>query len=432
MNKTGFLNTARPPVFCPGCSHEKVVYALDKALQHLNLKNEQVVIVSDIGCSGLFDTFFNTHAVHGLHGRALTYATGIKMARPDLKVIVTMGDGGLGIGAAHVISTCRRNIDLTLLVLNNFNYGMTGGQSSVTTPADASVTSGFLNQLEKPMDVCHLTGTAGAPWVARTSVYENDLVQKIEEAIKFDGFSVLDIWGICTGRYLKRNRISPKTIKQIMQNLPPYNQYASMNNRPEYSKHYRELASKSATLSEPAELEPIHTPPQKSRQEIVILGSAGQRILTAGEILCIAGATAGLYASQKNDYPITVMRGHSITEVILDSQPIDFTGIENPTIIIAIAEEGIKRKISIFRTLTDQTIILAKKGLSIPNSKAKIIELDFKEKHLKFLDWALASLAWLATHDIALNLNMLESAFKHRFTGKALDHSLEIANIWKT
>ena len=100
----------------------------------MGFSGKDVVIVSDIGCSGLFDTFFNTHAFHGLHGRALTYATGIKMARPDLKVVVTMGDGGLGIGGAHVLSTCRRNIDLTLLVLNNFNYGMTGGQCSSTIP----------------------------------------------------------------------------------------------------------------------------------------------------------------------------------------------------------------------------------------------------------------------------------------------------------
>lgn len=127
---TSLLNRERPPVFCPGCGHEAVVRGLDRALQQLDLAGEQVAIVSDIGCSGLFDTFFNTHAFHGLHGRALTYATGMKMAGPELKVIVVMGDGGLGIGGAHVLSSCRRNLDLTLLILNNFNYGMTGGQCS--------------------------------------------------------------------------------------------------------------------------------------------------------------------------------------------------------------------------------------------------------------------------------------------------------------
>jgi len=131
---SSLLNRQRPPIFCPGCSHEKVVSALDNALQRLDLQGNQVVIVTDIGCSGLFDTFFHTHALHGLHGRALTYATGLKMACPELHVIVIMGDGGLGIGGAHVISSSRRNLDLTLLVLNNFNYGMTGGQCSLTTP----------------------------------------------------------------------------------------------------------------------------------------------------------------------------------------------------------------------------------------------------------------------------------------------------------
>ncbi|HSO66312.1 MAG TPA: thiamine pyrophosphate-dependent enzyme, partial [Desulfatirhabdiaceae bacterium] len=139
---TSLLNTSRPPVFCPGCAHERITLALDKTFQSMNIAGHEVALVSDIGCSGLFDTFFNTHAFHGLHGRALTYAAGIKMSRPDLHVIVTMGDGGLGIGGAHLLSACRRNLNMTLLILNNFNFGMTGGQFSATTPPDASVGSG--------------------------------------------------------------------------------------------------------------------------------------------------------------------------------------------------------------------------------------------------------------------------------------------------
>ncbi|MEE9611172.1 MAG: thiamine pyrophosphate-dependent enzyme, partial [Desulfatiglandales bacterium] len=169
-----FLNPHRPLVFCPGCSHEQSLRALNQAFKKAGLRPEDVVIVSDIGCSGLFDTFFNTHAFHGLHGRALTYGAGIKMAQPHLKVIVTMGDGGLGIGGAHLLAACRRNLDLTLLILNNFNFGMTGGQFSCTTPSEARVGSGFLNTLEKPMDVCTVAAASGAPFVVRRSVYQKD------------------------------------------------------------------------------------------------------------------------------------------------------------------------------------------------------------------------------------------------------------------
>ena len=101
---SSLLNESRPPVFCPGCSHERITHALDRCFQNMGLQGNQVVIVSDIGCSGLFDTYFHTHAFHGLHGRALTYATGLKLAQPELKVVVTMGDGGLGIGGAHLLS----------------------------------------------------------------------------------------------------------------------------------------------------------------------------------------------------------------------------------------------------------------------------------------------------------------------------------------
>ncbi|MBW1951268.1 MAG: 2-oxoacid:ferredoxin oxidoreductase subunit beta [Deltaproteobacteria bacterium] len=206
------LNKDRPPIFCPGCSHEQVLHALDRAFLDMGLTGNQICMVSDIGCSGFFDVFFNTHALHGVHGRALTYAAGIKLCRPDLHVVVTMGDGGLGIGGAHVLAACRRNLDLTLLVLNNFNFGMTGGQFSVTTPAEATVGSGFLNKLEKPLDLASVASAAGAPYVCRCSTYQKDLPEILQRAIAYKGFSVVEIIGICPGRYTKRNKITPRSI----------------------------------------------------------------------------------------------------------------------------------------------------------------------------------------------------------------------------
>jgi 2-oxoglutarate/2-oxoacid ferredoxin oxidoreductase subunit beta len=240
------LNKDRPPVFCPGCSHEPSIKAMDRAFCRMGLKGHEVAIVSDIGCSGLVDTFFNTHALHGLHGRALTYAAGLKMAQPQLTVVVTMGDGGLGIGGAHLLAACRRNLDMTLIVFNNFNFGMTGGQSSVTTPAEARVGSGFLNNLEMAMDICKLAAAAGAPYVVRSSAYDQSLADKIEAAIRFEGFSVVDIHGICTGRYALKNRLTPKMIEDSMANFSPVQGQVPENNRNEYGRQYRQMAAKQA------------------------------------------------------------------------------------------------------------------------------------------------------------------------------------------
>ena len=409
------LNSKRPPVFCPGCSHDRVLHSLDKALTGMGLTGENVVIVTDIGCSGLFDTFFNTHAFHGLHGRALTYATGIKMARPDLKVIVTMGDGGLGIGGAHVLSTCRRNIDLTLLVLNNFNYGMTGGQCSSTTPQDAVVGSGFLNKLEKPIDICQVAGAAGAAHVSRVSTYGKDLVEGLKAAIEFDGFSLVDIWGICPGRYTRSNKLTPKIIEANLEQLPVLPDFKSLNARMEYGKAYRHEAAALSPPPDPMRISAACKAPEAGRQEVVILGSAGQRIITAGELLCLAGASAGCHATQKNDYPITVMKGHSVSEVILSDIEIEYTGIEKASVVIALAPEGVNRRKKMFAKLPPESLVIEAAGVELPPCDATIIEVDFKAKKIRTQDWALAALAVLAQQNKVLTMDMLTAALKLRF-----------------
>ncbi len=420
------LNAGRPAVFCPGCSHDQVLRALDKTLIEMGCAGEDVAIVTDIGCSGLFDTFFNTHAFHGLHGRALTYATGIKMARPELKVIVTMGDGGLGIGGAHVLSACRRNIDLTLLVLNNFNYGMTGGQCSSTTPQDAVVASGFLNRLEKPVDICQVAGAAGAPMVVRMSTYQKDLSENLKQAITFEGFSLVDIWGICTGRYTRRNKLTPNTIAADLAQRPKLPDFSAQNARMAYGKAYRQEAAKLKAPPEPVRVKATCKPPRNGRREVVILGSAGQRIITAGELLCLAGASAGCHATQKNDYPITVMKGHSISEIIFDAGSIDYTGIENPSVVIALASEGVNRRKQMLASLSPQTVVIKAAGLELPECRATMIEVDFKFRKIKSRDWALAALGVLAGQNNVLNMDMLKTALELRFNKPVFEAAMAI------
>jgi len=392
----------------------------------MGLKGEEIVIVTDIGCSGLFDTFFNTHAFHGLHGRALTYATGLKMAQPDLNVIVTMGDGGLGIGGAHILSACRRNLDVTLLVLNNFNFGMTGGQFSVTTPSTAQVGSGFLNRLELPFDICRVAASAGAAYVRRCSGFAKNLWQEIENAVRFEGFSVLDIWGICPGRYTKRNKLTPRIIEESLAKMPPIKNPVPENQREEYGRRYRNLAAGQKQVSPPKTMTVQFDPIDRKRMEVVILGSAGQRIITAGEILCLAGLTAGFQTTQKNEYNITVLRGPSITEVILSPQAIGYTGIERPDVVLALSQEGVDRRKRLFDLLDNSVLILQAPGALIPSCNAEIFPTNFKSQKIKSTDWALAALIMLAKMNRVIHLEMLKTALKYKFKNNILTSSLDL------
>ena len=420
------LNKNRPPVFCPGCSHERITHALDRCFQNMGLRGDQVVIVSDIGCSGLFDTYFHTHAFHGLHGRALTYATGLKLAQPDLKVVVSMGDGGLGIGGAHLLSACRRNLDLTLLILNNFNFGMTGGQFSATTPPEAMVASGFLNRLETPMDVCQVARSAGAGYVTRCSSYRKDLPDVLEGGMRFEGFSLIDMWGLCPGRYTKKNRLTPKMIEEALGNMPTIEGSVKENLRKEYGQYYRELASREKPAPPPLKVGAKFRPPFPSREEVVILGRAGQRVIMAGEMLCLAGLTAGLRVTQKNEYDITVLRGPSISELILSPEEIGYTGIHRASVVVAIGQEGVERRKAIFDHLDEDSLVIRAQGVAVPPSKARVRGVDFKAQGVRIQDWALASLSIMAKLDKVISLEMLESALELRFKEQTLASTLDL------
>jgi len=390
------LNPSRPPVFCPGCSHERSLHVLDKAFQDLALGPKDVVIVSDIGCSGLFDVFFHTHAFHGLHGRALTYAAGIKMARPHLKVVVTMGDGGLGIGGAHLLAACRRNVDLTLLVLNNFNFGMTGGQFSCTTPPSARVGSGFLNELEHPMDVCRVAAAAGAPFVVRRSVFAPDLQQKLVEALEYPGFSIVDVWGGCPGRYMKKNPLPPKELEGRVQAAGLWDGVVAENVREEYRSAYGLRMGHGAPPPVPEGVEPSFEAALSEPFGVVLLGAAGERVISAGNLLAEAALRGGLHVTQKNDYNITVMRGPSITEVLLSPQPIVFPGIEDPAVIAALARDGVVRRKDLFAAAGERTLVIRATDVDIPSCKARCLDVDFQAAGIGRKDRALASLALIA------------------------------------
>ncbi|WP_147821818.1 2-oxoacid:ferredoxin oxidoreductase subunit beta [Salidesulfovibrio onnuriiensis] len=224
-------NKKFPHVLCAGCGHGIVLGTLIRSVHQLQIPKDDVVIVAGIGCSGRLAVYVDFNTVHTTHGRALTFATGIKMANPKLNVICIMGDGdALSIGGNHMIHAARRNIGVTALVLNNNIYGMTGGQSSPATPAGSVSMTAPFGQLEKSFDTVELAKGAGANFVARGTVFH---VRKLEKlmvtAIERPGFNMLEIITPCHTQFGRKNKYKTpvdmyKWLKSNAMDIERYNE----------------------------------------------------------------------------------------------------------------------------------------------------------------------------------------------------------------
>jgi len=198
-----------PHVWCPGCGLGIVLGSMVRALVQSGLSKNDVILVSGIGCSGRLPVYVDVGSVHTTHGRALTFATGIKLARPELTVIAVMGDGdATAIGGNHLIHAARRNLDVTAVIVNNQTYGMTGGQYSPTTPIGARASTAVYGHLEPAFDISSLSATAGAALVARTTVYHvKQMDQLLVQAIMKPGFSVVEVLCPCPTNFGRQNRL---------------------------------------------------------------------------------------------------------------------------------------------------------------------------------------------------------------------------------
>ncbi len=197
-----------PHMWCPGCGHGIVLNSLLRAVEKLGMSKNEIVMVSGIGCSARISGYVDFHSMHTLHGRALAFATGIKMSRPELNVIVPMGDGdALAIGGNHFIHAARRNIDITAIVMNNRIYGMTGGQFSPLSGVGAMASTTPYSSIDPGFDVVEMARAAGATFVARTTVYHaQQATDLIRQAIIHEGFSVVEILSQCPTQFGRRNK----------------------------------------------------------------------------------------------------------------------------------------------------------------------------------------------------------------------------------
>lgn len=197
-----------PSVWCAGCGNGVVMGAIIRAIDKLGYSRDEVVMVSGIGCSSRMPVYLDFSSLHTTHGRALPYATGVKFAKPHLKVIVITGDGdALAIGGNHFIHACRRNIDITAILINNYIYGMTGGQGSPTTPSQAFSTTTPFGNVEKHFEPAELAMAAGATFVGRTTVYHVPQMEKmILQALEHKGFSLVEAVSNCHTYFGRLNR----------------------------------------------------------------------------------------------------------------------------------------------------------------------------------------------------------------------------------
>lgn len=201
-------NKKFPHVWCAGCSHGIVLGSTIRAIAELNIEKDDITMVSGIGCSSRMPVYADFNTCHSLHGRAIAFATGIKFFKPEQNVMVVTGDGdATAIGGNHFIHACRRNIDMTILVLNNNIYGMTGGQYSPTTPTGDKATTTPFGNIDPVFDICNLAIGAGATFVAKTTAFHAIECQKlIKDAINHKGVSVIEIVSTCPVIYGKLNK----------------------------------------------------------------------------------------------------------------------------------------------------------------------------------------------------------------------------------
>jgi 2-oxoglutarate ferredoxin oxidoreductase subunit beta len=205
-----FLRMDRiPHIWCPGCGIGTVVTTFAEALKKSELDLNKVAVVSGIGCTGRVAGYVKLDSFHSTHGRAIPFATGLKLANPELKVVVFSGDGDIfGIGGNHFIHAARRNMDLVVICVNNFNYAMTGGQVAATTPILANLSTAPYGNFEYPFNLPLLAEACGATYVARwTSLHLRRVTKSIQEALAKKGFSLIEVITPCVTLYARRNRL---------------------------------------------------------------------------------------------------------------------------------------------------------------------------------------------------------------------------------
>ena len=381
--------TAKLP-YCKGCGHSLVVRQLSHALEHLGLPPRSVVLTTDIGCVGLADSLFPyLHTVHTTHGRSTAFATGMALAdailEPQgLKPIVMIGDGGAMIGLLHLVHAAQLNVDITVLVHNNFMFGMTGGQHSALSPLNWVTATTPDGNSTPPLDLLSLLRTAHATFLARQLATSQELASTIADAIDFPGFSVVEIVELCTAYGTRWNPVNCASLQEIIRRQGyTLGVVETEMERPTFRELYRhEIDSPRPRRAKPAVSRTKVQAKLEHEIRLVVAGTAGERVQSSAALLCRVALAAGLYSSQKNDNLSTQGSGFSLSEICLSPKPIEYTGIESPDVILVVSEDGWK-ELAANGTLPacrEETLLLMDSEIEAIPERGRVIRLPLRRE----------------------------------------------------
>ncbi len=374
--------------FCKGCGHSHVIRQLNEALVQLAVEPANVCLVTDIGCIGLADSLFRSvHTVHTTHGRSSAFAAGIQIADSILsdgkvKTIVLIGDGGAMIGLQHLVNAALMNANITVILCNNFLFGMTGGQNSAFSPFNFLTPTTPHGNIIPPLDVCNVMTACGAGFVSRVLATDKGLGGMIASAVDHKGFALVEVVELCTEHAMEKNALTGRSLSRLLESQgQKLGTLVNESLRTEFSSRYKDKYPQTAEIKDERSIAPSGQSTLHHQVGIVIAGSAGERVQSSAKRLCEEAMTAGLHCSQKNDNPVTQGSGFSISEVIISPDEILYTGIEIPDVVIAVSQEGMDELVEkgTISKLGESTELFVDSEVVCPPTLARIHGSSFRK-----------------------------------------------------
>jgi len=355
--------------YCAGCGHTWINKSLGEALKKINIKPSKINLVTDIGCVGLVDKLFLTNTIHTTHGRSTAVATGLQLADQilfdsDAINIIMIGDGGATIGLLHLIEAAKLNVNLTVILHNNFVYGMTGGQNSGLTPENFRTATTMSGNLSPGLHIVNILKASHAGYLSRKLATDKDLDLAIKSAIEYPGFSLIEVVELCTGYATKWNKMTKSDVQEILENMDAGELgVISEIKRENYGNLYRSAFPKTAPVESFKPISVTKSTKLESAISLVLAGSAGEGVQFATKILSESSVRNGLNILQTNDNPVTIGTGFSISELIISSDEIFYTGIDPINYLLISSDDGLKRSSDMVSSLKPPAKIIIEETL---------------------------------------------------------------------